>query len=502
MDQWTLKGVDLAGLDRLAATLALYLAPGDLILLEGDLGAGKTTFARALIEALAGGKPVEVASPSFALVQTYDETRIKVAHFDLYRLGGGAEALETGLLDGYETNVRIVEWPDRAAALATGDRLVIALSDGPTSDLRDITVAGLGRWEQKLARLRLLAGFLRLAGGPDSVPSHLAGDASRRSYARVARNGVPLVLMDWPPPRPGDPASDAAQAYALKARGTSTIGPFIAIASALRARGFSTPETYAADAKNGFLLLEDFGDQTFGAAIENGMPMRDLYAAAVDCLATLRDVPPDAGIAHSLPAFDHTVIGMELSLLPLWYWPHLGRGVIPAAIEAEFTAIWQPLIAAVEAEPPRWLLRDFHSPNLIWLPDRAGPKRVGLLDFQDALTGPAEYDLVSLLQDARLDVPEALETELFARYLATVRASGQAIDPDRCQLIYAILGAERATKILGLFARLSVRDGKPGYLQHLPRIWGYLDQNLRHPQLASLKHWFDTHFPLKDRHGA
>ncbi len=221
--------------------------------------------------------------------------------------------------------------------------------------------------------------------------------------------------------------------------------------------------------------------------------MRELYCTAIDLLVALAGRQPPATIAiderrsHQLPAYDRGALDIELSLLADWYWPFLGRGQLPAAARAEFAALWQPLVGEAIAEPAGWVLRDFHSPNLLWLPRLAGIARVGVIDFQDALRGPAAYDVASLLQDARLDVPAALEGELLDHYFACRRVADPRFDAERFRLVYAILGAQRATKILGIFARLHVRDGKRDYLQHMPRVWNYLERNLAASRLAALE---------------
>ena len=167
---------------------------------------------------------------------------------------------------------------------------------------------------------------------------------------------------------------------------------------------------------------------------------------------------------------------------------------------AEFLALWAPLFDSVLAAPGGLVLRDYHSPNLLWLPSMpAGKTRVGIIDFQDAVIGHPAYDLVSLLQDARLDVPAEIETELFEYYVSAVAKREPGFDAQAFAAAYAVLGAQRNTKILGIFARLARRDGKPVYLRHIPRIWRYLEHDLAHPQLATLRSWYDRNFPASMR---
>ncbi len=209
-------------------------------------------------------------------------------------------------------------------------------------------------------------------------------------------------------------------------------------------------------------------------------------------------LPIEGNAPYLLPSYDADAMLTEASLLIDWFWPALHGKETPPALAAEFRALWQPLLAEAAKVDPGWVLRDYHSPNLIWLPEREGIGRVGILDFQDALRGPLAYDLVSLLQDARLDVPEPLERELLARYCAARGAQSQHFSSDQFVSLYATLGAQRNSKILGIFARLAKRDGKRGYLAHVPRVARYLERDLAHPALAELRRFYARAFPVAD----
>ncbi|HPG88452.1 MAG TPA: phosphotransferase, partial [Hyphomicrobium sp.] len=253
------------------------------------------------------------------------------------------------------------------------------------------------------------------------------------------------------------------------------------------------------------LLIEDLGDAVFGAEVHRGADQRALWSRGVDTLVALRRHRPSAtlplpdGTTHSLPALDADTLQIETELLLDWYWPAANDSAVPATARQDFLRLWHETFAEVLKAPKGWLLRDYHSPNLIALDDRPAPRDVGIIDFQDALFGPEAYDLVSLLQDARLDVPAALEAELLDRYIAAVAAADKTFDADAFRFGYAALGAQRNTKILGIFARLAKRDGKRAYLAHIPRIWGYLARDLTHPQLSGLKAWYDEHLPANHR---
>jgi aminoglycoside/choline kinase family phosphotransferase len=178
-----------------------------------------------------------------------------------------------------------------------------------------------------------------------------------------------------------------------------------------------------------------------------------------------------------------------------WYWPEVKGGPAPAEVRAAFYRLWSPVLDRILAEPPGWFIRDYHSPNLMWRPERQGLDRVGVIDFQDALAESYAYDLLSLLQDNRLDVPAALEAELLAYYCAEVARREPGFDAAHFRSVYAAFGAQRHTRIVGLWIRLLRRDGKPGYLRHMARAWDYLARNLEHPGLSTLRVWYDTHLP-------
>jgi N-acetylmuramate 1-kinase len=209
-------------------------------------------------------------------------------------------------------------------------------------------------------------------------------------------------------------------------------------------------------------------------------------------LPEILPLTPQAG--YAIPVFDTDALLTEMTLMLDWYLPD--RGAEPTdERRAEFTTMWRQLLEKPLASPRTWAIRDFHSPNLIWLSERTGISRVGIIDLQDAVLGPVTYDLASLLQDARIDVPEQLELALLTRYIKARRASDNSFDPADCAELYAIMSAQRNTKLLGIFARLNRRDGKPQYLRHQPRIWAYLNRSLAHPALAGLRDWYAANVP-------
>ncbi len=506
--------LDLEGVHRLAAQLAVVLRPGDCVALCGDLGSGKTTFARALISRLLDTDgPTEIPSPSFALVQHYETRRMPVAHFDFYRLADPEEVAELGFEEALESGLVLVEWPEKAAHVLPVDHLRLTFADGTCAETRKLRIEGRGRWGTRLARLAASNDFLRRAGWHRAERRYLQGDASARAYVRLHRElsetpaggATDAVLMDAPRQPDGPPVRDG-RPYSAIAHLAEDVRPFVAVAGELRRLGLSAPAIYAADLDAGLLLIEDFGNRVFGREIAEGREMRPLWQAAVDVLLHLRDEPPPARIAlddgqtHVLARYDAEAMGIEVELLLDWFWPMQRKTQAPSEARQRFMAIWTRHFAALRDDASAaWVLRDFHSPNLMWLAGRQGIARVGLLDFQDAVRGHAAYDLVSLLQDARLDVPAEMESELLAYYCAEAARRDAAFDENAFRAAYARLGAQRNTKILGIFARLARRDGKPGYLRHMPRISAYLERNLAHPVLADLKAWFDSFLPAAQR---
>jgi len=485
---------------RLMVDIACALEPGDLITLSGDLGAGKTTFARALIRHLADDDTIEVPSPTFTLMQSYELPRFGLVHADLYRLSGPGELAELGFDDLPDGAVTLLEWPDRAAGSLPVDRLDVALTLSPQQGetFRNARVTGYGNFAARVERIALIRRFLERAGLGRAERRRIQGDASTRSYERLTLDGVSCILMNSPR-RPDGPIVYDGKPYSAIAHLAEDVTPFIAMAQGLRERGFSAPAILAADRDAGLLVIEDLGNKMVVAG-DPPAPIEGHYEVAVDLLATMHRQPlPDTlpiepGLAYKLPRYDMGALLIEVELLLDWYLPKLGVALADSRRD-RYLAAWRDALQPVVSAPDTWVLRDFHSPNLLWLPQREGVARIGMLDFQDAVMGSAAYDVASLLHDARVDVPEMMEIALLSRYARARMETEPDFDVPTFVRLYATLAAQRASKILGIFARLERRDGKPQYLRHLPRVWAYLQRALAHPSLTQLNGWYRVNVP-------
>ena len=325
-------------------------------------------------------------------------------------------------------------------------------------------------------RAAVIEAFLAAAGWPGVTPRPLAADASFRRYFRLVRDGESAVLMDAPPPH-------------------EDVRAFHQVQRLLCGLGFSAPRAIRVDETAGLMLLEDLGDRTFTRALADGLPEDGLYCLAVDLLVELHGRfearPADAAL---LPPYDDDRLLEEAALLVDWYLPALGRAP-DAAARRGYLEAWRKVFPVARTVPDTLVLRDYHVDNLMVVDGRDGVAACGLLDFQDAVLGPISYDLVSLLEDVRRDVSPALVAEMRERYLDARRQ----IDRATFDASYAVLGAQRNAKIVGIFTRLCRRDGKPDYLPHIPRTWRLLEGDLAHPALAPVKAWFDREIPPEAR---
>ncbi len=321
--------------------------------------------------------------------------------------------------------------------------------------------------------------FLDARGWGTAIRGPLAGDASFRRYERLRVGYNAAVLMDAPPPE-------------------EDVAPFLRIARHLSALGYSAPDILADDPAAGLLLLEDLGDDTYTKVLaERPGQEFQLYALAVDVLIDLHGRATKDVLPPGLPSYDRDRLLTEALLLTDWFLPAATGEQTSPTLRQSYVAAWDACLQPVLEASQTLVLRDYHVDNLMWLPQRSGLARCGLLDFQDAVAGPAAYDLMSLLEDARRDLRPQLRDTMRARYVDGFAAlNDDAAARNDFAAVYAILSAQRHAKVIGIFTPLSVRDAKPAHLVHIPRVWKLLEAALAHPALAPVSAWFETQVPV------
>lgn len=318
-----------------------------------------------------------------------------------------------------------------------------------------------------MERLDALKKFLEQNQLSDADFTWLPSDASFRKYARINKKGKSYILMDAPPPE--------------------IPGQFAIVDHILRENGLSAPKIYGQDLQNGYLLLEDFGDDTYTRLLNKGENEETLYKLAIDSLFEIQK------ITHydKVPLYDESWLKYGLDAFLDWFIPAALGQPLALTERQKFIQIWQDLFKQALQTPKGLILIDYHVDNLIRLKDRTGSKACGLLDFQDARIGPFTYDLASLLEDARRDVPAKLKQQMWEYYMAHV----QPTDLNAFIQSYHILAVKRHIRVIGVFTRLKARDGKDRYLPHIPRVWRLLESHFNEPYLFELKKWFDQNIP-------
>jgi N-acetylmuramate 1-kinase len=348
-------------------------------------------------------------------------------------------------------------------------------------------------------RAHLKQAFLEASGLGSALRQPLPADASTRTYERLLRpDGTSLMIMDQPPALESKPCPPMATAKERQALGYNAlarlaagrIDAFAATASFLSENGLSAPKIYDMDKDNGFLILEDLGEGVLARLISEGENETPFYLAAVSVLAQLHEITPPEVLMGGWPLLSYDALALKTGadLFTEWY-PLFDktRPLSPQAI-ADWDALWAPLQARAAKEARVFIHRDFHAENLLWLKDRKGPARIGLVDFQDALKGHPSWDLHSLLQDARRDVSPELETLCLDHYFSLRPHE----DREAFMANYSALAAMNEVRILGVFARLVTRDQRPRYLDFMPRMWRHLGRNLKDDRLAPMAKWFDS----------
>ena len=480
-----------------ARNLAPIFKLSDVVTLSGDLGAGKTNFVRAIIRSITKQPLLEVPSPTFTLMQSYEGPEFPIVHADLYRIVDSEELTELGFDDAISSALSFIEWPERAPNFFKMDQLSINIEiiRSINGESRQLTLKGSGSFAARLAQLSSITDFLNSSDWKHAHRQLVAGDASGRHFERLSQDGRTAILMSSPTINHGS-LTQAQKNYRKVAKLSESVGSFVAIADGLRSLGFSAPEILDADIDAGFVLVEDLGAESI-AGLEG--PIAARYGEAATLLAQLhilelpRELPVQGFSQYQLPNYDIEALLAEVGLFLDWYVPAIQQKEVTKSAREQFLTLWRKTLEPCILGQPTWTLRDYHSPNLFWLEGREGTKRIGLIDIQDAVWGHPAYDLCSLLQDARVSVSEQLELELFECYIQYRRRYDSEFDIASFVASYAIYAAQRATKVLGIFVRLDKRDGKAEYLRFLPQIQAYLCRNLRHEALRDYREWLSQY---------
>lgn len=469
---------EIENTENLAKVISQYSNKHDVILLEGDLGAGKTTFSKFFINHFSEIKH-NVTSPTFNIVQTYKSNKCNIWHFDLYRLKNSLEIIEIGLEEALDEGLTIIEWFEIANDYLPEDYLEIKIDN--SNDKRIATLFANGSWVKRLEKIqnkyqedreKIIADFLHFNNLGNARVEKLKADASFRTYRRIYDSKKTLILMNAPP------------AY-------EDISKFILVDEYLRKQNLNAPEILGYNIKNGLMLLQDFGNNLFTTILnecskqELCVKEKELYIKAVNVLDGLKKI---SDIGSKIPKYDDNLLLKEVKLLTDWYLPYKFDSEDHIQKESEYIEIWQELLKKINIFDNVFVHRDFHADNLLYLNDFDGIKQIGLLDFQDAVIGSPIYDLISLLEDARRDVlPQTVEE------CKKIFLKNNNFNINDFNMAYNIIAAQRNCKIIGIFIRLSVRDNKQNYLDYLPRVWNHLKNDLNHPDLKPLKDWFDKY---------
>ena len=487
----TVSVVDEAGTFRLADDIAAVARPGDVIALYGDLGMGKSAFARAVVRRLSGDPDLEVPSPTFTLLQSYETARFPVHHFDLYRLADPDELIEIGFSEAVEGGLSLIEWPDRAGDELPAERLDIVISDGDGFNGRRFSLEARGSgWAERLDETFAVRDLLGQAGLADATRAHVQGDASTRRFERATGAAGSAIVMHWPTfgtlPVHADDLSYEALVHA-----TDRLDAFLAIGDTLRRQGFRTPRLIATDEPRRLLLIEDLGAEGIAP---DGIANAERYLVAARRLADMAAITwpevatSDDGRAFPLSAYDRRALLTEVELFASWYVPDVIDRPLTETEATEWLALWDGLLARFDDDRSAWVLKDYHSPNILWQ-EEGDP--IGLVDYQDALLGPAAYDLASLVTDARIDIADDLAEAMLDAYCARRREVAGPFDEAEFRDAVVLVGAQRNAKILGRFVRYAKLTGRRHHLRFLPRIRRNFEKALDDKVLAGVKLWYE-----------
>ena len=464
-----------------------YITPifekGDLLALNGEIGSGKTTLTKHLINYLTATRIDEINSPTFNLCQTYSNEDLIISHYDFYRLDYLQEIEELDINDSIKNNFTIIEWANKFSSILPKDHIEIQIDN--KSDKREYKILFHGEYAKKIAGHKNRLSFLSNSNLNIKKITNMRGDASKRKYYRVNDGTETFVLMD------------ALEDSINKTATSKTITDFIIFRQYLEDIGLRVPKIYEFDIQKQLILEEDLGLTTYDE-LYSKLSFQDLINPAIESLLILvhsnyKNINDLDGKAFKPQNFDEKVFINESKIFIDYYWPYVKNSICPEEEKYEFLSIIEKIYSDLSTDKTL-VLRDYHSPNLHYLQNEKGHKKCALIDFQDALLGHPLYDLVSLAQDARFTISEDQERYIIDTFKDKFLFNDFQLSKSSFNEQYKILAIQRSLKILGIFARLSLLEGKNNYIIHMPRVLNYIRRSMDCSLLNNLTHWLKINF--------
>ena len=476
---------NLSDLEKLSKELAPLLNEGGVVTLNGQIGAGKTTLAKLIIQQLTQTPLEDIVSPTFNLYHTYNKDNLEIAHYDFYRIESEMELHEIDLNESFTDKICIIEWADKFRDFLPKDRIEIFIKC--TKNERVYRINPLGKFREVVSNRAKIENFL---GGLDinfTELQRLPGDASKRNYYRVMSSDNTMIVMD------ATQKSDIKNKTGL----TNGIDDFIKIQEYLNSIDVRVPKLIARNKIDNIILEEDLGEYSYTDMLtkEN---YQKLYNPAIKTLIHISNINHPKNIStksnpHYLKEFDLNIYLNEAEIFIDYYWPFIHGKQCNADKKQEFTHIMEEVYSNLTNDKTL-MLRDFHSPNLLFLENENGFRKCAVIDFQDALFGHPLYDLVSLTNDARITIDEYQEKYLIGLYKKDFPFNNFQFDSLSFMQQYHILGVQRSIKILGIFARLAILEANQNYLVHMPRIICYIKRIMQSGSIQALACWLNQNF--------
>lgn len=464
-----------------------YIAPifekGDLLALNGEIGSGKTTLTKHLINYLTATSIDKINSPTFNLCQTYSKDDLIISHYDFYRLDYLQEIEELDINDSIKNNFTIIEWANKFSSILPRDHIEIQINN--KFHQREYKILFHGEYAKKIIAHKNRLSFLSNSNFNIKKITNMRGDASKRKYYRVNDGKENFVLMD------------ASEDSINKTTTSETITDFIIFGKYLEDIGLRVPKIYEFDIQKHLILEEDLGLTTYDE-LYSKLSFQDLINPAIESLLILvhsnyKNINDLDGRAFEPKNFDEKVFINESKIFIDYYWPYVKNSICPEEKKYEFLSIIEKIYSDLSTDKTL-VLRDYHSPNLHYLQNEKGHRKCALIDFQDALLGHPLYDLVSLAQDARFTISEDQERYIVDTFEDKFLFNDFQLSKSSLNEQYKILAIQRSLKILGIFARLSLLEGKNNYIIHMPRVVDYIRRSMDCSLLHNLTHWLKINF--------